>query len=137
MLDMDVTDSVDITGSYPDYVINGKFPMGEHILELNVVGACGNFTAVNLPFEVVDCFVRAPQCFDDLSVELQPLAEPVDIDGDGTIDQAFADITLEYLLEAMPTDDCNGPVGYAMNFMGEAFSMEQNKLTLTCSDNDT
>ncbi|WP_293565334.1 T9SS type A sorting domain-containing protein [Phaeodactylibacter sp.] len=137
MLDMDVTDSVDITGSYPDYVINGKFPMGEHILELNVVDACGNFTAVNLPFEVVDCFVRAPQCFDDLSVELQPLAEPVDIDGDGTIDQAFADITLDYLLEAMPTDDCNGPVGYAMNFMGEAFSMEQNKLTLTCSDNDT
>ena len=37
----------------------------------------------------------------------------------------------------MPTDDCHGPVGYSMNFMGEAFSLEQNKLTLTCSDNDT
>ncbi len=137
VLDMDVTDSVEITGSYPDYAINGKFPMGEHILELNVVDACGNFTAVSMPFEVVDCFVRAPQCYDNLSIELQPLNEPVDIDGDGTIDQASADVTLSYLLEEMPTDDCSGPVGYSMNLMGEVFDMQYNKLTLTCSDNDT
>jgi uncharacterized repeat protein (TIGR01451 family) len=136
MLDMDVTDSVDITGSYPDYTIQGKFPVGAHILELNVVDACGNFIAVDMPFEVVDCFVQAPQCFDALSVALQPLAEPIDVDGDGTIDQAFADVTLEYLLEAMPTDDCNGPVGYSMNFLGGSFDMEQNKITLTCVDSD-
>ena len=136
VLDMDVTDVVEITGSYPDYVINGKFPMGSHIFELNVVDFCGNFTAVGLPFEVVDCFVAAPQCFDNLTVELQPLAEPMDVDGDGTIDQAFAEVTMDYLLEAKPSDDCSGLLGYSVNLMGEDFNMEQDMLTFTCSDSD-
>lgn len=136
MFDMDVIDFVDIIGSYLDYVINGKFLMGEYILEFNVVDVCGNFIVVNLLFEVVDCFVCVLQCFDDLFVELQLFVEFIDIDGDGMIDQVFVDIMLEYLFEVMLIDDCNGFVGYVMNFMGEVFSMEQNKFMLICLDND-
>ena len=136
VLDMDVTDSVEITGRYPDYEISGLFPLGTHLLELHVTDACGNTAIVEMPFEVVDCFVSAPQCYNVLSVALQPLAEPADMDGDGTIDQAYIEVTLDYVLEAMPTDDCSGPVGYSMNLVGEEFSTEQGKVALTCTGDD-
>jgi len=133
-IDVDVTDSVLIEGSYPDYAIVGDFPLGVHALQLEVSDACGNTVIDSLPFEVIDCFVAAANAYDGLVVELQPLATPTDMDGDGDLDYAAFEVMVDYLLEGVQDVDCNGPVTFSINRVGEEPNIDKQSLMLTCKD---
>ncbi|MCG8326227.1 MAG: T9SS type A sorting domain-containing protein [Chitinophagales bacterium] len=133
-IDVDVTDFVSIDGSYPDYIITGDFPLGTHAFQLEATDACGNTTVDSLPFEVVDCFVAAPNVYDGLVVELMPLGVEVDIDEDGDMDNAAIEVMVDFLLEGEQLQDCNGPVVFSINRVGEEIDPEQQSLILTCDD---
>jgi uncharacterized repeat protein (TIGR01451 family) len=133
-INADVTDFVSISGSYPDYVISGDFPLGVHALQLEVSDACGNTAIDSLPFEVIDCFVAAANAYDGLVVELQPLSTPTDMDGDGDLEYAAFEVMVDYLLEGAQEVDCNGPVSFSINRKGEDPDIDRQSLILSCED---
>ncbi|NBC06003.1 MAG: T9SS type A sorting domain-containing protein [Bacteroidetes bacterium] len=135
-LDGDITDSVTIAGQYPDYELRGKFPQGTHALRLEAADACGNMATDSLPFQVIDCFVQAPDCYDNLVVELSYLETEIDIDGDGELDMVAAEIPIDYLLESLDATDCNGPVSYSLNMLGDTITTDKDLIYLTCADGD-
>ena len=47
-------------------------PLGQHVARFNVWDECGNFSQLDIPFEIVDCKAPTPVCFNGLSVELMP-----------------------------------------------------------------
>ena len=48
-------DDFTMTGTYPDYQLNGRFPIGCHAFEVHVEDGCGNTNSELLDFCVVDC----------------------------------------------------------------------------------
>jgi uncharacterized repeat protein (TIGR01451 family) len=133
-IDIDVTDSVSITGNYPNYAIEGVFPVGVHALQLAVSDACGNTVVDSLPFEVVDCFVAAAKVYDGLVVELMPLSGDIDIDGDGDMDYAAIEIEVDYLLDGEQAMDCTGPISFSINKVGETPDIDKQSMFITCDD---
>ncbi|MCO6488812.1 MAG: DUF11 domain-containing protein, partial [Phaeodactylibacter sp.] len=136
LLDGDITDDVQLIGSYPLFAIRGIFPVGVHALQLHVEDGCGNSSIDSLPFEVVDCFVEAPLCFDGLIVQLMPLPDGTDVDGDGDEDAAAMLVHVDYLLESLIADDCSMPLRYSINRVGEEPNMLQDSIYVTCDDPD-
>ncbi|WP_211356804.1 DUF7507 domain-containing protein [Phaeodactylibacter luteus] len=132
--------AVTLTGAYPNYRVQGTFPAGSHAIYVEAVRGCGEMAAAWIPFEIADCYVAAPPCYDALAIELIPLAPGTDIDGDGQADAAYAEVTMDYLMEAMDTiADCNGPIALGMNRSGEepAAGNSLEKLILTCHDGES
>ena len=133
-IDGDVTNEVDILGSYPDYTISAEFPMGSHILRLTVFDACGNGAVANLPFEVIDCSAKSPDLHQGLVTELLPIPPGIDADGDGDVDKAAVQILATYLLQSQTQEDCTGPVSFSINRVGEEPNINKQSLIFTCDD---
>lgn len=123
----------EIQGSYPDYQINGTFPLGNHRLLLTVRDGCNNATQESLTFTVIDCKAPAPACRDGIIVELSRLETPIDLDGDMIDDLASAYASADdFIVRAI--DDCSGPVTYSINRVGQLADVNQDSITLTCQD---
>jgi hypothetical protein len=132
-LNGEVTELVEIEGSYPLFTIGGTFPLGTHALQVEVTDGCGNTGIGILPFEVVDCHIDEPDTYDGLIVSLIPLPPGTDLDGDGEFDEAGLVIHLAYLLEDTIVD-CSDPVRYSVNRVGAEVNPNSQSVVLTCKD---
>ncbi|MCB9289979.1 MAG: T9SS type A sorting domain-containing protein [Lewinellaceae bacterium] len=122
-------DDFELTGDYPDYQINGRFPIGDHAFIVYVEDGCGNTNSASLPFSVIDCKEPAPVCIYGLSTELMP----VDLDGDDVPDASQMAIWASDFV-ASPIMDCTGPVEFSINRPGEVPDITSTSLLLDCSD---
>ena len=132
-IDADLSDQNLISGSYPDYVISGAFPVGNHSFELTIRDACDNVSNVSMPFSVVDCYVPDPNCFDGFEAVLEALSTPTDVNGDGIIDEASVEVFAAELASCN-VEDCSAPLRFSVNRIGEVASVDQTSLVLTCED---
>ena len=124
------------TGSFPNYFLKGRFPLGEHKLEVWAEDGCQNSSRQLIPFEVVDCKPPALICINGLAVDLMPLEAGIDADGDGDVDAGAVSIWASDF-KVSGTSDCSGPIKLSINRVGEAPSVEKTELVLTCDDVDT
>jgi hypothetical protein len=120
--------SFSLTGSYPDYTINGVFPIGDHVFEVLVADGCGNSIREDIRFSVIDCKAPAPICINGISLELMP----VDTTGDNIPDGGMAEVWASDFV-ASPLTDCTGPVKYSINFAGQPNDPDQDVLFFDCS----
>ena len=121
-----------LTGTYPDYVIGGEYPIGCHAFEVHVEDGCGNVNAQALGFCVEDCKAPAPICINGLAIELMPF----DVDGDDVPDEGRMAIWASDFI-ASPITDCSDPVVYSMNRAGEPKNIDSTGIVLTCADTGT
>ena len=121
--------SFTLTGTYPDYVIGGVFPIGCHVFEVQVEDGCGNVSSGQLNFCVEDCKAPSPICINGLAIELMPF----DSDGDNVPDEGMMAIWASDFI-ASPITDCSEPIKYSINRSGEAANIDSTGLTLTCAD---
>jgi hypothetical protein len=133
-VEADITDEVVVSGSYPDYALTAELPMGSHILRLTAYDPCGNAASENLPFEVIDCSVAAPDVYQGLVAELLPIPPGIDADGDGDIDYAAVQILATYLVQSPLQLDCNGPLSFSINRMDEEPHINKQSIIFTCDD---
>jgi hypothetical protein len=118
-----------LTGTYPNYTITGRFPIGCHSFEVHVLDGCGNSNAKKLAFCVVDCKAPAPTCINGLAIELMP----IDTNGDGTPDDCGMETWASDFIVS-PMGDCTGPVKYSINRVGETPNPNASGLVLTGAD---
>ena len=136
VLDADLTDAGVLSGEYPDYTIGGEYPLGGHAFEVHVEDGCGNVNSVIIPFSVVDCKAPTPICINGLSIELMPVEDGVDADGDGDEDTgAMAIWAIDFI--ASPVSDCSEPIKYSINRVGDTPVQDQTGIVLTCDDDPT
>ena len=121
-----------LTGTYPDYVIGGEYPIGCHAFEVHVEDGCGNVNAELLDFCVEDCKAPSPICINGLAIELMPF----DVDGDDVPDEGRMGIWASDFI-ASPITDCSEPVKYSINRSGEAANIDSTGIVLTCADTGT
>ncbi|NBC06101.1 MAG: HYR domain-containing protein, partial [Bacteroidetes bacterium] len=128
-VDAELDNSVVLSGSFPDYTIEGSYPIGNHNFEVVVEDGCGNDTRTVLPFQVIDCKAPAPVCLNGLSAELMPFDE----DGDNIPDTGIGHIWAEDFVSS-PLSDCTPPVQYSINRVGEPNDPDSTRLELNCGD---
>lgn len=133
LIDREYSSSEILSGRYPDYQLNNRFPVGTHRIEVVVADDCGNSRVRSIPFEIIDCVTAAPLCISGIGAELMPTIPPADVDGDGDIDRA-ARLIEAIELVASPVVDCNGPITYSVNFYGETPDVNRTSLMLTCDE---
>lgn len=131
--DLDLTETGALTGSYPNYLISGTFPIGNHQFLIDVLDGCGNVGNGALPFDVIDCYVPDPICQSGLVVNLLALAPDTDADGDGDIDDGAVAV-LASDLAACNVGDCSEPLRFSVNRIGQIPSPDQERIILTCDD---
>ncbi len=125
--------TADISGSPSKYIYTTSLPEGQHALLIKASDGCGN-TAVNLIlFELVDSKAPSPICINGLAVELSPVEEGTDADGDMDPDWGAASVWATDFI-ASPVQDCNGPVTYSINRVGENPNSSYIGLVVTCDD---
>lgn len=122
-----------ILGRAPKFRFNAEFPEGLYELILVLRDGCGNPATFQLPFEVIDCKAPAPACINGWAVELMPLDEPADVNGDGITD-FFANTVPASLFIPSPPEDCNEPVTYSIHRRGDPPHPDSTSLTVTCAD---
>lgn len=132
-IDVDLTDSEVLQGSWPNYNLRGEFAVGDHRFELRVTDACGNSTVEQIAFSVVDCYIETPVCAINLEVQLTALDVERDVDGDGIIDEAAAMLSAENLA-SMLNADCSRIYAYSVNDVGATVDFNADELILTCED---
>jgi uncharacterized repeat protein (TIGR01451 family) len=141
VLDGDIT-AASLTGTYPDFVIVGNFPLGQHLFEVHVHDGCGNVNELDIPFEVVDCKAPTPICINGLTIELMPVVPISDVDGDGIADTGAMTIWASDFVSSA-VEDCTGPVRYSIHIADEVTNgsnipdTSQTSLILTCADPST
>ncbi len=132
-IDATLDNDVVLRGAYPNYRIEGYFPIGVHRFIVRVVDGCNNIVTATLPFEVVDCYIPDPVCFSGMIVNLQPVAPNTDADGDGDLDDAA--ITIYAVdLASCEVEECSNPIRFSINRVGETPNINQTSLVLTCDD---
>ena len=136
-IDQDLTNTGALSGSYPNYNIQGAFPLGNHAFIVHASDGCGNNTAsATLPFDVVDCEPPAFTCLNGLSFNLSPLPPNTDFDGDGDLDIAGASIWAnDFILNAADCSD--DTIAYSINLAGELPDINRQALYFTCEDTGT
>lgn len=132
-VDMVVVPGTPIKGQYPKLRFEGRYPIGEHTVEIRATDGCGNTTTAKVPFKVADCKAPAPICIDGLAAALMPVEPPADVNGDGAVDQGAVTIWATDFL-ASDITDCTLPVRYSINKVGSPPNINQTSLVLTCSD---
>ncbi|MDZ4682322.1 MAG: SdrD B-like domain-containing protein [Saprospiraceae bacterium] len=132
-IDATLDNDVVLRGAYPNYRIEGYFPIGNHRFIVRVVDGCNNSVTATLPFEVVDCYIPDPVCFSGMIVNLQPVAPNTDADGDGDIDDAAVTI-YAVDLASCEVEECSNPIRFSLNLVGETPDINQTSLVLTCDD---
>lgn len=125
-----------LSGSFPDYQLSGRYPIGEHIFEVHLRDGCGNSGIAKIPFSVIDCKAPAPICHHGVSTSLLALEAGTDADGDGDVDE-FANVIWVSDLLRSEISDCTEPITYSINRVGETPDPERRRLVLTCEDLDT
>ncbi|MCO6477151.1 MAG: T9SS type A sorting domain-containing protein, partial [Phaeodactylibacter sp.] len=125
-------DDFTLTGTYPNYTLNGRFPIGCHAFEVHVEDGCGNTNSELLDFCVIDCKAPSPVCINGLAIELMP----VDLDGDDVPDEGRMAIWANDFIVS-PMGDCTGPIKYSINRTGDAPNVDSTGITLTCADTGT
>ncbi len=131
--DVDLTDAGVITGSLPELLIEGYFPIGNHAFEIVAQDGCLNTALATIPFSVVDCYIPEPTCYDGLIVNLEALEPGTDIDGDGEVDAAAVAVSA-FQLMSCDGEDCSAPLQFSVNRVGEAPNPEQDMIYLTWDD---
>lgn len=106
-----------LSGSYPNYVINGVFPIGSHSFDVHVEDGCGNLNIVSIPFSVVDCFAPTPICINGLSTSLEALPAGIDADGDGDVDAAAKVIYATNYVVGSGLVDCSGTTTFSIHLV--------------------
>lgn len=130
--DNDISGEV-LTGTYPDYLISGAFPVGDHSFRIMVEDGCGQTNQLDIPFTVADCLAPTPICNNSLSISLMPLPPGEDVNGDGNPDVGAATIWAEDFITGV-SSDCSGPVTYSINRPGDDPDPDQAGLIVTCAD---
>lgn len=125
--------ATDILGTYPNYQIQGTFPIGSHAYRIEVRDACGNLAVQTIAFKVIDCKGPVPTCINGLSTTLRALTTPVDVNGDGKVDLAAVTLNATDFVSS-PAIDCSGPVRYSINRQGKTPDINQTQLVFTCGD---
>jgi uncharacterized repeat protein (TIGR01451 family) len=132
-IDSDLTGSGILSGTYPDFVLTGDFPIGSHAFVITVTDYCGNTATATMPFEVIDCYVPQPICNNEMVVNLEALDPGVDIDGDGMEDIAAITVSAEDLV-SLSEAECTQPLLFSVNRVDELPDIERNSITFTCDD---
>ncbi|MCO6487529.1 MAG: DUF11 domain-containing protein [Phaeodactylibacter sp.] len=137
VIDQDLTNTGTLSGSYPNFTIQGVFPVGNHAFIVQASDGCGNnMASATLPFEVVDCAPPAFTCLNGLSFNLMPLPPNTDFDGDGDFDIAGAAIwASDFVLDAADCSD--DTIAYSINLVGQAPDINRRALYFTCEDTGT
>ncbi|MCO6477516.1 MAG: DUF11 domain-containing protein [Phaeodactylibacter sp.] len=137
VIDQGLTNTGALSGAYPNFSIQGEFPVGNHAFIVLVEDGCGNNTSSTiLPFEVADCEPPAFTCLNGLSFNLMPLPPNTDFDGDGDIDIAGAAIWAESLVQ-YASDCSDDTIAYSINLVGEQPDINRRALYFTCEDTGT
>lgn len=136
--DGDITEAT-LSGTYPDYQIEGTFPIGVHAFIVQMNDGCENQNTTKVPFEVQDCTVNAPSCLNGLSIDLNPIAPGSDADGDGDADAAAWVVNVNDMLIGSNDSDCSGEVSYSIfrvaDIEGGLIPDPTNQsLVMTCDD---
>ena len=129
-----VPGTVTITGAYPNYLITGTgIPLGAHQFMIEADDGCGNTGSTAIDFVMEDCLPPDLTCINGLAVELQPVSPPIDLDGDGDLDNAgILLFAVDFVIP--PSTDCSGPVTYSINRVGQTPTPSQASLFVTCDD---
>lgn len=122
-----------LAGTAPDFVVSDRFPIGEHVLLVEVVDGDGNEASASIPFTVADCKAPAPICINGLAVELMPVEPGTDVDGDGDIDAGAMTIFATDFVASL-VSDCSEPVRYSIHREGQTPDIDRSSLVLTCDD---
>ncbi len=122
-----------IRGQYPKFRFEDRFPIGEHSVQIITKDGCGNANSERITLEVRDCKPPAITCINGLAVELSPVVPAADVNGDGTADNAFADIWADDFVQYV-ADDCSDNLRLSINRVGDAPDINQKRLVFTCSD---
>ncbi|MEZ4987188.1 MAG: dockerin type I domain-containing protein [Saprospiraceae bacterium] len=113
--------------------IRTAVPVGSHRMVLQVVDACGNTTVVNIPFSVADCYLPEVNCFSGLIAQLEQLPAGSDVNADGILDEAGVEIFATQLVSCNLIE-CNLPLRFSVNRVGELPNIDQQSIWLTCED---
>ncbi len=132
-IDLDLTGSGILQGSYPDFMLVGSYPIGSHEFEVVVDDGCGNITTVQMPFEVVDCYIPEMDCYSGLMVELEAVEPGVDVNGDGEADDGYA-VVYAYQLASCQVEDCSAPLSFSVNRIGDMPHPDSTSVIVTCDD---
>ncbi|MEZ4992557.1 MAG: T9SS type A sorting domain-containing protein, partial [Saprospiraceae bacterium] len=122
-----------LIGTYPNYGIRTTLPIGKHNLMVRVDDGCNNRSVAILPLEVIDCYVPEPNCFDGFTVDLEALPPGMDVDNDGTADDAAATVFASELASCN-VFECAAPLRFSVNRIGESPDIDRTTLALTCKD---
>ena len=122
--DMPLSRNDNVSGEFPNFIIEANLPIGEHNLIIRYFDGCNNVTSALVPVDVIDCSVPEPTCYSGLIVNLEEGA-----DGAGT--GVIVDATQ---LASCPDADCSGELSYSVNRIGATVSRDSTEVTLTCDD---
>ncbi len=137
-IDQELTGAGALTGAYPNYLIQGQFPLGSHAFIVQATDGCGNnMAAASMPFTVVDCAPPAATCIDGLALPLQLLPPETDIDGDGAYDLAGAGAWASDFIISAAADCSSDTLAFSINRVGEPADFNQKVLYFTCADTGT
>lgn len=128
-----------LSGTYPNYQIEGNFPIGQHAFLVQLNDGCQNQNTTKVVFEVRDCGVSEPNCLNGLSIDLDPLPPGSDADGDGDADAAAWVVNVADMLIGSNDNDCSGEVTYSIYRIADiedGVVPDQSNLSviLTCDD---
>lgn len=128
--------TTEISGTPSKYIYTTSLPEGQHALLIKAIDGCGNTSADLILFELVDNKAPSPICINGLAVELSPVEDGTDADADMDPDWGAASVWAEDFI-ASPVEDCNGPVTYSINRVGEMPNPGYIGLIVTCDDPGT
>lgn len=118
-----------LSGTYPNFSIDGFYPEGIHSLVIEVSDLGGELSSEIVPFEVKDCDGPELNCVNGILVELFPLPPGIDFDGDGDEDTFGLGLSGSDFVVESP--DCNDPVTYSINRLGTTPAFDQEILYIT------
>jgi hypothetical protein len=128
---LDAQEAVLVRGG--NYVIQASVPLGAHRMTVRVTDGCRNVTTVSIPFQVVDCYIPELNCFSGLRANLQELPAGTDINGDGEMDAAGL-LLYANQLASCNLQECNLPLRFSVNRVGEVPDINRGSIGLTCAD---